>query len=93
MHFLLHCKVLDSKRSFYVEKLQTTLEDARLTRLINDDDLMKLILTPRRAVGDIELLIDLERISRYLIFTLHNERSILMGGVSCYRRKPQTKKC
>ncbi len=87
-HFLLECKALEAERTKHLSRMITLAESLGLST--THDSLMKLILTPRVMLGtsDVEIL---ERMSRDLIFALHNKRCSLLGGENQYKKVVKVK--
>ena len=84
-HFLLRCQALNKVRRFYIDKLTLILDRSNYILPDNDDDYVQLILDA--SVYDLpdDDLWAIGSITRKMCFVLHNERAILLGGVSQYK--------
>ena len=84
-HFLLRCQALDKVRRFYIDKITSLLDRSNYILPANEDDCIQLILDASEYdLPDDDLWV-LGSITRKMCFVLHNERAILLGGVSQYK--------
>ena len=84
-HFLLICKTLCPYRPHYLQKIYMLLTMSQTPLPENTNDLTRLILDPVPYLNNRELVErKMEKVSRHLVFKLHNERSILLGGSCSY---------
>ena len=77
--------VSDEKSKSYLINIYHLLFESGLEFPSNEDDVARLLLSPSTAVpeNDIHLF---EKLSRRMIFKLHNERTVLLGGQNVYTR-------
>jgi hypothetical protein len=84
-HFLLQCTALAEPRLHYLKEIYHHLLTTN-TAMPNDrHELTLLIMNPEAYIEE-EGVARAETITRRMVFKLHNERTILLGGESEYKR-------
>jgi hypothetical protein len=89
-HFLLRCPSLSRYRMPYLREIYTCVLMASAPMPANQEDLCILILNPETYLAG-DCVLQLETTTRRMIFKLHSERSVLLGGESEYRNRCRVK--
>ena len=78
-HFLLYCTSLETARASQMNFIEQVLNQENLNP--EKEDMVKIIMDPSgfQEISK-EGRCEMEKLSRRLIFSLHNQRSILLGG-------------
>jgi hypothetical protein len=96
-HFIVHCSRLERTRAGYLEKLRCILrssfEEHDISTLMSDSRKLVKLLLDCTTIQDLEeeLLIDIEGLSRSLLYSLHLERQKTLGP--CKHRCPKDSVC
>ena len=84
-HFIVTCQTLMKWRMKYFIKLYSLILKVGIPFPENEDDVTKLVLSPSTLVEEEEIP-KFEEFSRRMIFKLHKERAVMMGGQREYCR-------
>ena len=85
LHFLIHCEALSEDREPLITEIYNKVEVNNIPKPIQDETLLQILLDSSYLIKSPDLQQQIEYLSRYLCFRLHNGRSIRLGGTSVYK--------
>ena len=85
-HFVIDCPTLKHQRLYYLTELYQIIIQHNLKLPSTPKELLALIFNPTIVTEEVTIIMKIEDISRRMIFKLHNERAITLGGTSEYAR-------